>query len=138
MSDKLQDLQNEIRHIQNKDLVDIKVDLGRLKDIQSDLIQNRMEAIQHDLREAKATADDLRGTVANLEALAGTPFYKDRRFLAGLLTVPLLVGGGWILDKGFLGKPAVLGLIHQAAGTQPVILNAIQTDGDPLRSGLET
>jgi hypothetical protein len=72
--------------------------------------------------------------LSGLEEALKRPFYKDARFWAGVITIPSLVIAGWIGDfLAFEKKPALLGALHRAVGTQPVIQDAITQESDPLR-----
>jgi hypothetical protein len=92
----------------------------------SDDIRRQFDRTE-DLTDIKIKQIEFNTRLESIERSVKIPFYSDRRFWAGVCAIPVLILGGWTVDKLFVGKPIALGLIHQALGTQPVILDAIKT-----------
>jgi len=79
----------------------------------------------------------LKDRIGGVEKALAKPVFKDVRFWAGIAAIPILIVGGWTVDKIAGGKPLMLSMIHQALGTQPVVINALETKGDPVYGAMQ-
>jgi hypothetical protein len=122
-------LQRDVKQIKENDLTDIRINLARLEHAEEVLktVQDTFAAQSETL---KAVSSELN----RLKEAADAPIYKDRRFWAGLILIPSLVVTGRLMDVA--GKPQALSLLHDAFGTQKVVLEAIKNDNDDLHAGL--
>jgi hypothetical protein len=99
------------------------------------LLKRRVDDLE--VFQKSSDLQNIRVRLDQFESSSKLPFYQDRRFWAGILAIPALILSGWTVDKIFIGKPVMLSLIHQAFGTQPVIVDAIHSKDAAVRVELE-
>lgn len=105
------------------------------------LMLRRMELLEKSFRvaddENKIAVATVRSEVAALREASAGPWYRDRRFWAGIATVPALLLGGWLV-KTVSGDAAALRLLHKAFGTEPALSSALRDDASEFTKQLES
>jgi hypothetical protein len=98
--------------------------LGEQTRTNNDLLQ-RVWKLEHDLKDQEAAAkrdhEELRTRVHG-------PWYRDRRFWSGVVALPAMLAGGWVVDTAILEQDGAIELLHSAFGTQKAISDRLRTD----------
>ena len=98
--------------------------LGEQTGSNTELLE-RVWKLERDLKEQKAAAER---DHEELRTRVHGPWYRDRRFWAGVVALPAMLAGGWVVDTAFLEQDGAIELLHGAFGTQKAISDRLRTD----------
>lgn len=79
----------------------------------------------------------LRSDVDALLKQSAAPWYRDKRFYAGVASVPALLLSGWLVNWALDGDGTALRLVHRGFGTEPALGSALKDDASEFTKQLE-
>ncbi|OHZ32881.1 hypothetical protein B7W85_22785 [Allorhizobium ampelinum] len=79
--------------------------------------------------------DELTRRVEALEKAAKKPFYTDKSFWIGIITIPLIFAGGWTV-KLATDRPFLLREIHRLLGTEPALVAALDENKNSFKDAV--